>query len=112
MSFVRHLKGRYPVSTMIVAPQKIANLIKFNRNSKSLATWFSFLLSQGPLRNHLFGNLPLHISSQDTLAAYEQDTFAHIKVNTMRETESDGVASGEWLGGRQVGQERSEPFLQ
>lgn len=51
MSFVRHLKGRYPVSTMTVAPQKIANLIKFNRNSKSLATWFSFLLSQGPLRN-------------------------------------------------------------
>lgn len=30
----------------------------------------------------------------------------------MRVTESDGVASGEWLGGRQVGQGRSEPFLQ
>lgn len=54
----------------------------------------------------------MHISSQDTLAAYKQDIFAHIKVNTVRVTESDGVASGEWLGGRQVGQGRSEPFLQ
>lgn len=35
MSFVRRLKGRYPVSTMTVAPQKIANLIKLNKKFKA-----------------------------------------------------------------------------